>query len=174
MKQLIFLAFLLMITFTSCKPIIFTNSMRERIQSENENDIEKVQFFNDEKIVLVYQTISRDKSIKGGSVKFKNGEYYYYIKIPKNTPAIAKHLDNERLKVYFENGKNSYLIFGDNYKDDDEYYQLYGNRKGVVLYVDFEGKSFKVTEGIHSKLIIKKNIDSNVKADKRKVRGVKI
>ncbi|WOI23405.1 hypothetical protein [Nonlabens ulvanivorans] len=162
---------LLVLILGSCKPIYFYQTTRDRVQSSSKDNIEKIQFFNDEKITIVYRTASRDESITGGKVKFEEGYYNYYITFPKKTPAVAKDLDEKRLKVYFESGEDKYLVFG---KYDDGKYGLYGISEDDGFYVNFEGKRFKVIEGKWAELIIKKNIKIDVESDKRKVKGVKV
>lgn len=177
MKKITALMVITILFLTSCKPIYFTQSMRERVQRTNKKNIEKVQFFNDKKIVLVRKTTSEDEDITGGEVKFKDGFYYYYVTFPKKTPAIAKeyeqYLDKENkyLKVYFESEANSYLPFG---KYNDEQYGIYGIQKNDGLYMDFEGKKFKMIEGKGVRLILNRNIDIDIKEKKRKVKGVRV
>jgi len=154
---------------TSCnKKVYFNQSMRSRIQSGSEKNIEKIQFYNSDKIVLQLKTSSESKELKGGKVKFKDGYYYYTIKIPKETPAIAKHLDEDRLKVYFEEGDDRYLVFG----KDGYTYDLFGLNEGDGFYVNFEGKKMKVLE--KGNLMIKKKSDVKVSKKDRKVKGVKL
>lgn len=158
----------------SCKPVYFTQAVRERIQSSDRKNIEKVQFFNDEKFILVHKTATKDENIKGGKVKFKNGYYYYYIKFPKRTPAIAKDFygyDKKRIKVYFEAGEDRFLTFGK--YDKRNTYGLYGEKKKDGFYVKFEGKSFRLLTG-NPDLLIKKNLNIDIKSDKRRVKGVKL
>lgn len=161
-----------LVLFTSCGPIYFYQSTRERVQSTNNKNIESVQFFNDTEFTIVYKSASQDESISDGKVEFKDGYYYYYITFPKKTPAVAKHLDENRLRVYFEQGK--YLTFG---KYDNGKYGLYGETReddsGTKrFYVNYEGKDFQPIGSPY--LIIKKNIDVDVKEDKRKAKGVKV
>lgn len=178
MKQIKLILTLTLLTFfTSCAPIYFYQSTRDRVQSTNKNNIENIQFFNDEGFSLVYKSQSKDESISGGKVKFQEGYYYYTIKFPKKTPAVAKHYNDEKLLVYFEPGKS--LTFG-KYKEDNDKYGLWGfnkterayGRDVKRFYVSYEGKDFRVYG--NPRLIIKKNIDVDVKEDKRKAKGVKV
>lgn len=159
------------VMLSSCSPIYFTEYTRNRVQQSNTKNIEKIQFFNDTEISLVYKTSSGDEHIKGGKVKFQNGYYYYTISIPKKTPAIAEVLDEDRLKVYFESGENKFLVFG---KTKNGRYGLYGFSEEDGFYVNFEGKRFRVAEGSRSQLLIKEDIKSEVETDKRKVKGLKL
>ena len=129
-----------------------------------------MQFYNDREIIIEYRTTSKDEIVKGGKVNFKEGYYYYQIKFPKKTPAVAKNLDKDRLKVYFESGEDRYLVFG----AEDKFYTLLGNKKGNGFFVNFEGKDFKVIEGANAMLMIKKSDNVVVDVDKRKVKGVKV
>jgi len=174
MKKLkLILLISLIVSLNSCKTL-FTESIRKTVQRTNLDRIEKVQFYNDREIEIVYKTSEAKDIVEGGKVKFKAGYYYYFIKFPKHTKAQAKHIDNERLKVFFEVGEDRYLIFGDSGNDKDEYYQLYGNDLGDGFYVNFEGKKFKVINGGQALLKIKKNYKEKTITDKRKVKGVKV
>lgn len=154
---------------TSCnKKVYFNDSMRTRIESGGDKNIEKIQFYNSDKIVLQLKTTSKSKELKGGKVKFKNGYYYYTIKIPKETPAIAKYLDSDKLKVYFEKGEDRYLIFG----KSDHTYDLLGRNESDGFYVNFEGKKMKVLE--YGNLMIRKKSDVKVSKKDRKVKGLKL
>lgn len=157
----------------ACKTL-FTETIRNTIQTTDVNRIERVQFYNDRDIEIEYKTSSATDIIVGGKVKFIAGYYYYTIKFPKHTKAMAKHLDNNRLKVYFESGADRYLVFGDNTDDSDPYYQLYGFYDGGSFKVNFESKEFTVTKGSEALLKIKKKYKESSKKKTRKVKGVKV
>lgn len=174
MKKLQYLiAIGMVLSMMSCKTL-FTSSMRTSIQSKDKKRIEKVQFYNDRDIVIEYKSTEGSEDIKGGKVVFKAGYYYYSIKFPKHTKAVAEHYDNERLKLHFDEGNDKYLIFGDSKSDSDEYYQLYGFDEDDGFYVDFEGKRFKVVSGSKALLKIKKNYKEVRQVKKRKVPGVEV
>jgi hypothetical protein len=180
MKYIKILSLLLILFITSCRtyvppppPNYFTQEIRERVQSKNSKNIEKIQYYNHQKIVLVHKTLTEDENFTGGEVKFQDGYYYYTITFPFKTPAIAKELDDNRLKVFFESGADRYLTFGVG-KNTKETYQLFGDAKDDGFYVNFEGKSFKVTNGSRALLIYKKNLNITEKADERTVKGVLI
>jgi len=159
------------LVFSSCSKTFLTQETRSRIQSSGTQNIENVQFYIDESIVIEFKTNSSEETISGGKVKFQDGYYYYTIVFPKNTPAIAEHLDGKRIKVFFENGSDRYLVFGQN---DDNYYQLYGDNSSSEFYVNFEGKKMRVVQGENAYLLIKKNLEVNVDKESRKVKGIKV
>jgi hypothetical protein len=167
------LAFSMSLGLGACKTL-FTESIRNTIQSSHLDRIEQVQFYNDRDIEIEYKTSSASDKIEGGKVKFIAGFYYYTIKFPKNTKAIAKHLDNNRLKVYFESGADRYLVFGDAADDSDPYYQLYGTNESGDFIVNFESKEFKVVKGDDALLKIKKKYKESSRKKTRKVKGVKV
>lgn len=108
-------------------------------------------------------------------MKFQDGYYYYTIIFPRKTPAKAEHLDDKRLKVFFEKGDDRFLVFGNADKvSSASKYQLFGNSGDEAFFVNFEGKSMEVTEGSNALLLMKKNVDIDVEEDKRKVKGVKV
>jgi hypothetical protein len=171
LKLLVLISFIL--SLMSCKTL-FTSSMRASIQRTDKKRIEKVQFYNDRNIEIEYKSTKASEDIQGGKVVFKAGYYYYSVKIPKHTKAVAEQYDNERLKVHFDEGADNYLLFGDNNSDNDDYYQLYGYKEADGFYVDFEGKRFKVITGGQALLKIKKNYKEDREVKKRKVKGVKV
>jgi len=174
MKKLkLLIIFIMTLSMMSCKTL-FTHSMRTSIQSTDKKRIEKVQFYNDRDIEIEYKSTKASEDIKGGKVIFKAGYYYYNIRFPKHTNAVAEQHDNERLRLHFDEGSDKYLIFGDNKSDNDEYYQLYGFKEADGFYVDFEGKRFKVISGSNALLKIKKNYKEVRQVKKRKVKGVKV
>jgi len=152
--------------------VLFTQDIRGRLTSGGVNQVEKIQFYNDKEIRLVYTSTSNSEKISGGKVKFKNGYYYYTVIFPKETPAVVKSIDYKSLKVYFETGEDRYLHFG-NYNNAG-YYQLGGSKESGRFKVDFEGKSFAVEFGADARLLIKKNQDIKKEENSRKVRGVKV
>ena len=150
---------------------LFNHSTRQTIQKNDKSNIEKVQFYTDRTILLEYKSKTQDDDIKNGKVEIKEGYYYYFIEIPKKTQCVAEHLNNSQISLKFEEGNNR-LIFGWN-KSDNLYY-LNGKTKKGKYYVEYEGKDFLITEGLGTKLLIKKNNDIKSETEKRKVSGVKV
>lgn len=171
MKALKTILFLTILISSSCGPIYFLHPTRVRIQNENRKNIEKVQFYIDRHITLVHKSVEKNEDITGGKIEFRDGYYFYYIQFPKKTPCLAEELDAERLKIYFEKGNNRYLVF---VRMPDSEYQLAGNRKGRGLYVNFEGKEFKVESGADARLQINKSDEADSKYDSRTVKGLKV
>ncbi len=151
---------------------LFTQDVRERISSSGDDLVEKIQYYNDREIRLVYSSKSSSEKISGGKVKFKNGYYYYTVIIPKETPAVAKRIDSKALKVYFETGEDRYLVFRNFNKDP--HYQLGGSKESGNFTVQFEGKTFVAETGGGTRLLFKKSEAVKKAENSRKVRGVKV
>jgi hypothetical protein len=164
-----------MIIFLSSCKVYLNEGTRQRIQTNGTEKIEEVQFYNDREIKLVYKTVSTDEKISGGKVKLKDGYYYYYITIPKKTPALAEHLNERQIKVYFEQGVDRFLVFECFDRSNmGAYYQLSGKKTNDGFYVTFEGKSMKVIEGASALLLMRKNVNVKVKKESRTVKGMKL
>ena len=161
-----------LLLFSACGKTYFTQSVKARVQRTSDANIEKVQFYNDKRIVLEYKTTARKDEVKGGKVTFKEGVYHYYIEIPENTHAVAKHVDETKMRVFFEDGEDRSLIFGT--INGKEYYQLFGLYKNKKFTVEFEGRTFEIIEGSDAKLLIKKNLKIERETKVRKVKGVKV
>jgi hypothetical protein len=82
----IFLFVVLVFSLTSCqKTVYLTGSLMHTLQ-ENELDLAKIQFYNDNPLVLEREVPSSNANIKSGKVFFKNGRYINRISLDKNTP----------------------------------------------------------------------------------------
>jgi hypothetical protein len=162
----------IIILFSSCSgKTYFTEDIRKTVERASTSRIEKVQFYNDREIEIVYKTADASDKIEGGKVKFEAGFYYYYINFPKYTKAQGKYRDKTRLNAYFEQGEDRYLQF---VRNSEDFYQLAGFQETDGFYVYFENKKFKVIEGDFARLMIKKNYKENTEVKKRTVKGVKV
>lgn len=180
MRSLIFL-FALVAISSSCSKEVFTQTMRSRVEDKNTSDLERLQFYNDKRIVLVYTTSTKDNSIKAGKIEFVDGIYRYYVEIPRLTPCIAEPYNKNVLKVFFEAGQDHYLLFEEK-KDVEEgmhksykgRYQLAISKQDDGIYVRFEGKKFRLVEGEGTVLLIDKNFRFEDDTERRKLKGVRV
>ena len=86
---------IVLFSVTSCSnKILFTQAYRNRVTSKKQLNVERLQYYNDRNIELVYRSSSAHESISGGKVEFKNGYYIYTIEIKKNTPCVVKWYNN--------------------------------------------------------------------------------
>ncbi len=164
-----------------CSREVFTQSLRERIESKEASDLERLQYYTDSRIVLSYSSSTKDNSIKAGKVEFVNGVYRYFVEIPKMTPGVAKPYNKDVLKVFFDEGEKSYLLFeknmssGENQRRDTRgRYQLAIAREQGGIYVRFEGKKWRLVEGENTVLLIDKSLRFEDDTEKRKLKGVRV
>jgi hypothetical protein len=112
-EYLLFMAFALMITVSSCaskKTILFTQSIREKVESYD-LAIEDIQFYNSHKIVLERNLSYEDTKVASGKISFENGQYVERIIIKKRTPGVCESFDDNAIDVSFEQGENRQLKF---------------------------------------------------------------
>lgn len=173
MKNPILILSMLFLVLSSCK-VHFTESTRLRIESSKDLTINQVQFYNDAPIRLVYKSSSMNDKINRGKVEFKNGYYYYHIRIPKHTKAVAKVDQAHLMQIFFEEGDDTFLTFKNDKNQNGELYQLNASETDSGLYVSYGGKSMKIVEGEGAFLEIKKSLKNVHEKKKRKLKGVKI
>ena len=111
-KAFYFLALsgLLIIASSCSKLIYFTEDIRDNLNN-NYLEVEKVQFYNSNKIVLKRNLSKEETQIAQGQIIMENGQYYEEIIIPKNTKGVAVKEGSKFLKIAFESGENRSLRF---------------------------------------------------------------
>lgn len=114
---------------SSCSKLIyFTEDIRENL-NENYLKINKVQFYNSDKVVLKRNLSKEETQIAQGKIVLENGQYFEEVIIPKNTKGVAIKEGTKYLKVAFETGdnrnirfdlneQNKYQISADSWKDN--------------------------------------------------------
>lgn len=173
MKNICLIALSLIVIGTSCK-VHFTEANRDFIEQSPDMELEKIQFYTSHRIELVSESPIADGSIKDGKVKFKNGERYEHITIPRNTPVLVKPMDATHLKAYVEEGAESYLVFVNSTYDASDHYYLTAERKGDSLWVNYQGQEFYLKNGVKARLKFHKKNRFERKHEKRKAKGVEV
>ena len=148
---------------------LFTQEHRMRIEKANPKNIERVQFFNDRKIVIKRESLIRNESITSGKVEFEDGVYKHVITIEKHTPAIATRHDSETLLVYFEEGDNYFVFKRIGYTG---YYELFGNEQENSTTMNYYNYEFEQLEGRESNLLFRDIKKSANLTEKKTLRGV--
>lgn len=97
----------------------FTHEMEQNLVKSN-LDLNKVQFYNSNKIVLKHNLTYEQTKVARGKIKYQNGQYFEEIIIPKNTPGVLENDTSNMLSIAFEKGRNRALQFvlnkGDHYQ----------------------------------------------------------
>ncbi|MDD3637082.1 MAG: hypothetical protein RBR84_04450 [Bacteroidales bacterium] len=115
------LILLLSLILTGCSPktIVFTQQIRQKVESDSLN-INEVQFYNSHPIVLQRNLTYDETKIASGEIQFENGRYIELIQIKKGTPGVCENATHNSLDVSFEAGDNRTLKFmmtpGKNYQ----------------------------------------------------------
>jgi len=131
-----------MIVMSSCSPRL--TPFTQRLYKENgwsERDLQSIQFYLSQDIVLTRQMREGDSAIKDGKVKVVAGREIEEIKFPKGTPGVLLFIPKvNRFAISFEEGgEEKYVMFGPNKKYSGKYMMLaadWDKNYGTVSYDD--------------------------------------
>jgi len=113
MKQILFLTVLLA-TLASCSPKLtpFTSNLRNEYGWTDE-DLQKIQFYLSDEIVLWRQIKDGEAKISNGTISVRNGKKVEEIRFPKRTPGVYLfEPKSNRFAIAFETSDDKYLMFG--------------------------------------------------------------
>ncbi len=170
-KLIVLMAFVISLIFiSSCANYVyFTEEIRDDLNN-NSLDIEKVQYYNSDKIVLRRHLTKDEIELAKGTIRFENGQYFEEIIIPRKTKGIAISKSNELLNIAFETGDNRDLLFSLN--DDDKYQISADNWKdnyGCVYYDT--ANYFIIPSSSNTLLMVSKEDISNYERKRRVLKG---
>lgn len=148
---------------------LFSQDIRDNL-NENQLEVEKVQFYNSEKIVLKRSLTKEEIQIAKGTIRLEDGHYYEEIIIPKKTKGIVDKKGSEYLKISFETGENRNLRFVLN---DDKLYQISANSwKNNYGCISYDTTTYFVIPGSSSTLLmVNKEYISNFERNRRVLKG---
>lgn len=181
MKNSIFL-FIAAIAFSSCsQKIYFTKETKEKLEAKGV-DLQKIQFYNSEPIVLLREVKDEEIKIASGKVRFENGRNVEEIIVKRNTPGIfAEANTNDAIMIKFENGENKILPFvpSKDYSGKNNIFQLGyldrvnsgGKRMAIVNY---DNKKYSIVYGSNAALLINKSVLMKEERKTRVAEGVKV
>ncbi len=170
-KNILLIAFVISsFAISSCSNYIyFSEEIRDNLIINN-LDIEKVQYYNSDKIVLMRHLSKDETELAKGTIRFENGQYFEEVIIPKKTKGIAIGNANEILNIAFETGENRDLLFSLN---DDDKYQIsadsWKNDYGCVYYDT--ASYFIVPSSSNTLLLVSKEDISNYEKKRRILKG---
>ncbi len=123
MKYFSFLLLFGLVAFSSCSPRLtpFTQDLYDE-NGWTDNDLERIQFYLSEDIILRRGVNEGGSTITSGKIKIVNGKKIEETIIRKGTPGVFVFRPKEdRFAISFESGDKRYLIFGPSKRNDDKY-----------------------------------------------------
>lgn len=178
-----FLILIIALALSSCsQKIYFTKEIKDKLEAKGV-DLQKIQFYNSEAIVLLREVKDEEIKVAEGKVRFENGRNVEEIIIKRNTPGVfAEPNTNETLMFRFENGGTKFLPFlpskGSTYRGNNVYQLGYldrvnsgGQRMAIVNYDD---KKYSIVYGSNSALLINKSLLTKEQRKTTVAEGVKV
>lgn len=134
---------------SSCGPKLspFTQRLYED-QRWNESDLERIQFYLSEDLVLIRELRDGRSEIENGQVKIIDGREVEQIVFKRNTPGVFVFSPKaDRLAISFESSDENFLIFGPNPRVGNRYTLRGGSwdRRARYGTVQYAGREWKVS-----------------------------
>ncbi len=166
------------LSLASCqKNVYLTGSLMHQLQ-ENELDLTRIQYYNDNPLYLEREVPSSDANIKSGKVIFKNGRYINRISLEKGTPGKLQKEDAGHLLLSFENSKeDNTLHFGPVAGEKGEFFYQLVDAQGSPAFsrLDFEGNKYLVIyKKPRVRIMLSKSVLNNLKIKVRRMKGNKV
>lgn len=98
-------------------PIAFTRDLYNKLKSSNV-DFRKIQFYNDQQIVLTRNLDQNKLSVENGKIKFVNGKYVNEVVIEQMTPCIIDSIESDGFRMRFDDTKNTLKFINNKYSPD--------------------------------------------------------
>jgi hypothetical protein len=176
MKKILLI--LSVLTLTGCgKNTYLTGTLMHQLQ-ENELDLTRIQFYNDNPLYLEREVPSSDANIKSGKVIFRSGRYINRISLEPLTPGIMKKETGNTLLVSFEkNTEESSLRFAPVAGEKGEFfYQLVDVKDNPIFSrLDYEDNKYLVIyKKPRIRLMLSKSVIKNLKVKVRRMKGNRI
>lgn len=130
--------FACLFVLTACGPKLspFTQRLIED-QRWEQSDLQRIQFYLSEDVVLTRELRKDRSTITKGTVKVINGREVEQVVFKRNTPGVFNFSPKEqRVAISFEQDNEAFLVFGPNPKNGGKY---------SLLASDWDRNSGKVT-----------------------------
>lgn len=173
-KNILLIAFIIasLIVSSCSNHILFTKEIRNNLY-ENQLNVENVQFYNSERIILVRNLSKEETQIAKGTIRFEDGKYYEEIIIPKKTKGVVVRRGSKFLKIAFEEGINKNLRFDMN---DNDLYQIsadsWKNNYGCISYDTTI--YYIIPASSKTVLLVSKEYIMNFEKNRRVLKGVSV
>ena len=192
MKKLAIL-FFASVLFSSCSQQEFLTGSILATVKESNIPLQKIQFFNDNGLVLEREMNSSDANVKAGALVIKNGKSINRITLDKQTPGALVKVDGDKLWVSFDEGakESNSLIFAPVIGPRGEtVYQLVDeNGNTTFSRLSFEGNKYlvyslnnkldalsnnSVTKSPRVRLLIMKSSLNGLKVNSKRMKGNRV
>lgn len=178
MKSIIQLSLIALVgLISSCSPSLnyYTESMHDDYRL-SEAELQSVQFYLSKDIVLYRDLGVNESKIKEGKIKIVDGRKVEEIIFPKETPGILMFSPKQdRFAVSFEEGEDSFLMFGPNKKAGGKFVLLAKEWDRRVGKVTYKGKTYKTnSQSAMAALLVDVDKARKVSRKTKKVKGRKV
>ncbi len=165
---------IILITLASCTPqlVPYTSSI-QRQSGLSVNDLNKVQFYNSDRIVLFREVGKSTSEVVSGDIKIVNGKQIEEIVINPMTPGVMVNAaGDQRFGISFEDGADRYLVFGLDPKKAGRY-TIYGkNWQNHQATIDYDGKEYRLSpQSSETILLVNLKKLSGTKVSSRTAKG---
>lgn len=169
------LLFLTILSLGSCqKKVYLTGSLMHDIQ-EQELDISRIQFYNDNALYLERVMPQSDGDIKSGKVIFKSGNFIQRISLEKNTPGKIQREENGQYLVSFDpNAQDNTLHFSPVPGEKGEFFYQLVDKTGNPAFtrLDYDGNRYLViVKKSKVRLMLSKKVFNKLNVKITKIRG---
>jgi len=130
--------------FSSCGPTLkpFTKNMYEDY-GWSERDLQHVQFYLSQNIVLKRKANEHESIIKEGKIKLTKGKKVEKIVIKKGTPGTLTFIPKaNRFAISFDQDENKYLMFGPNKRAHGKFVLLAKDWDRNIGHMTYNGELF--------------------------------
>ena len=189
MKKLALFLFATVLLSSCSEKAFLTGSILATVK-ENNIPLQKIQFYNDNGLILEREVSSTDANVKAGALVFKNGKSINRVSLEKQTPGALLKEEGDKLYVSFDNPakESNSLIFAPVVGERGEYfYQLvdetgnssisrlnFEGSKYLVYNEKYEGLTKSVTKTPRVRLMIMKSSLSGLKVNSKRMKGNRV
>lgn len=178
MKSILQLSILAIIgLMSSCSPSLnyYTQTMHEDYRL-SEAELQSVQFYLSDDIILYRDLGINESKISEGKIKIVDGRKVEEIIFPKETPGVLMFSPKQdRFAISFEEGEESFLMFGPNKKAGGKFVLLAKEWDRRVGRVTYKGKTYKTTgQSAMAALLVDVDKARKVSRKRKKVGGRKV
>lgn len=162
---------------TSCSPSLDYYTARvHQDMNLSDTELQSVQFYLSHDIVLYRELGTHQTQIANGKIKFVDGQKVEEIIFPRETPGVVLFSPKaDRLAVSFDDGDDSYLMFGPKPKAGGRYVLLgkeWNKRSGLITY---RGESWRTsTRSALASLLVDIDKARKVQRKSERVKGRRI